>query len=87
MEAPQPPYRGGTSYTLGVVAHVSSTNCCIRVLYELLKGLSHMRLKSHVWFLGEPKSVMALAYPTTPLYTIRFAEPARSECEISAIAR
>jgi hypothetical protein len=31
-----------------------------------LKGLSRMRGNSHVRFLGEPRSVMALAYPTTP---------------------
>ena len=30
-----------------------------------LKGLSRMRGNSHVRFLGEPRSVMALAYPTT----------------------
>ena len=29
-----------------------------------LKGLSRMRGNSHVRFLGEPRSVMALAYPT-----------------------
>ena len=35
-----------------------------------LKGLSRMRGNSHVRFLGEPRSVMALAYPTALSNTV-----------------